>query len=327
MPNWHNILNEITQLGSPFDVIRRGYLKQLSEYTGRNTIIYYSGWLQKGGISGTEVNDSDKTGLMTVINGLDRSKGLDLFLHTPGGYTSATESFVDYIHSMFGNDVRAVVPQLAMSAGTMIACSCKSILMGKQSNLGPIDPQLEGLPAHGIVEEFKRAFDEIKAAQLNAIQKNSDPDAIAEANAKMAVWQPIIAKYSPALIGECEKNIEWSESMVKEWLNRNMLSGLDEEERNRVREVIMTELADHTVSKSHGRHIPMQKCEEIGLRIERLENDQVLQDLVLSVHHSCIHTLSGTPTMKIIENQKGVAFIQMAPQMVPMMAPGQMSNK
>lgn len=306
-------------MGSPHDVVRRNYLKKLSEYTGRNTIVYYSGWLQKN-VPGSEVNDSDKTGFMTVINGLDRAKGLDLILHTPGGLTAATESLVDYLHNMFDNDIRAIVPQLAMSAGTMIACSCKSILMGKQSNLGPIDPQLGPLPAHGIVEEFKRAHTEIKAAQINAITHPNDPSAIAEVNTKIALWQPIVAKYSPALIGECEKNIEWSESMVKDWLTRNMLSDLAPEDLERVRGVIMKELADHTVSKSHGRHIPIQKCIDIGLKIEKLEDDQTLQDLVLSVHHSCIHTLSETPSFKIIENQNGIAFIQMA-QMMPVPAP------
>lgn len=319
MPNWHDILNEIGRLGSPYDVVRRRYLKELSEYTGRNTIVYYSGWLQKN-VQGVEVNDSDKTGLMTVINGLDRTKGLDLVLHTPGGLTSATESVVDYLHSMFGNDIRAIVPQLAMSAGTMIACSCKSILMGKQSNLGPIDPQLGPYPAHGIVEEFKRAYNEIKAAQINAITHPNDAAAIAEANAKVALWQPIVAKYSPSLIGECEKNIDWSESMVKEWLARNMLAELAPDELDHVRSRIMTELADHSVSKSHGRHISIQKCIDIGLKIEKLEDDQKLQDLVLSVHHSCIHTLSATPAFKIIENQKGIAFIQIA-QMMPVQNP------
>lgn len=311
MPNWHEILKEIGQVGGPHDVVRREYLRKLSEKTGRNTIAYYSGWLQKN-VPGLEINDSDKTGFMTVINGLDRAKGLDLILHTPGGITAATESLVDYLNSMFGNNIRAIVPQLAMSGGTMIACSCKSILMGKQSNLGPIDPQLGEIPAHGIVEEFERAYNEINTSQLNALSHPNDPVAVAEANAKIAVWQPIIAKYSPALIGECEKNIDWSETMVKEWLERNMLSSLTHDEMETVRAAIMTELADHTVSKSHGRHIPMQRCIEIGLVIEKMEDDQELQDIILSVHHSFIHTLSGTPAKKIIENQNGIAYIQMA---------------
>jgi ClpP class serine protease len=102
---------------------------------------------------------------------------------------------------VFGGNIRAIIPQMALSAGTMIACACKEIIMGKHSSLGPIDPQLRGLPAHGVVEEFLRAHTEIK----------SDPS-------KAAVWQPIIAKYNPTLIGECEKSIDWSNEMVKEWL-------------------------------------------------------------------------------------------------------------
>jgi ClpP class serine protease len=101
-------------------------MAQLSGLTDRNVIAYYSGWLQKGyleqqGIRGFEVNDDDKNGFMATIHQLDRSKGLDLLLHTPGGDTAATESLVDYLRSMFGTDIRAIVPQLAMSAGTMIA--------------------------------------------------------------------------------------------------------------------------------------------------------------------------------------------------------------
>lgn len=291
MPNWHDILNELKEAGSSQDIIRRKYLKLLAEKTGRNTIIYYSGWLQKNNIAGLQVNDADKNGLMTVIHKLDRNKGLDLILHTPGGETAATESIVDYLKSMFGNDIRAIIPQLAMSAGTMIACASKEIVMGKQSSLGPIDPQFGGVPAHGIVEEFERAYKEIK-----------------DDNTKMAVWQPILNKYNPTLVGECEKAIEWSEKMVEVWLRDNMLNqveGIDEKIQS-----IIEELGDHAVNKSHSRHLSITKCKEIGLNVADLESDGEFQDLVLSVHHSCIHTLSSTNAYKIIENQDGIAFIQ-----------------
>jgi ATP-dependent protease ClpP protease subunit len=291
MPDWHEIGEELKQAGSTFDVIRRRYLKELSVKTGRNVIIYYSGWLQKNNIDGLQVNDADKNGLMTVIHKLDRTKGLDLILHTPGGDTAATESIVDYLYSMFGNNIRAIVPQLAMSAGTMIACSCKEIIMGQQSSLGPIDPQFGGIPAHAIVEEFKRAYSEIK----------EDP-------VKAAVWQPIIAKYNPTLVGECEKAIDWSEKMVENWLDRNMLS--NEPDKKKLIDNIIKELGDHAVNKSHARHLSMQKCEDIGLKIIEMESDHELQDLILSIHHICIHTLNATNAFKIIENQDGIAFIQ-----------------
>ncbi|WP_337461520.1 hypothetical protein [Jutongia sp.] len=77
---------------------------------------------------------------MTCIHGMDCSKGLDLVLHTPGDSPAAAEAIVNYLRAKFGNDIRVIVPQLAMSAGTMIACSAKQIIMGKQSSLGPIDP-------------------------------------------------------------------------------------------------------------------------------------------------------------------------------------------
>jgi hypothetical protein len=41
-----------------------------------------------------------------------------------------------------------------------------------------------------------------------------------------------------------------------------------------------------------------------------METNSMLQDLVLSIHHICIHTLGGTNAFKIIENQDGIAFIQ-----------------
>ena len=291
MPNWNEILDEIRVSGSTHDIIRRKYLKRLNNLTGRNVIIYYSGWLQKPGSNGVQVNDADKNGFMTVTHKLNRDKGLDLILHTPGGETAATESLVDYLRSMWGANVRAIIPQLAMSAGTMIACSCKEIIMGKQSSLGPIDPQFQGIPAHGVVEEFVRAHTEIRA----------DPS-------KAAVWQPIIAKYNPTLIGECEKAIEWSNQMVKDWLVSGMLHG--DPDANTKANQIIEELGNHALNKSHARHLSASRCSDIGLVVVKLEDDPKLQDAVLSIHHACIHTLTATNAFKIIENHNGIAFIQ-----------------
>jgi Serine dehydrogenase proteinase len=298
VPNWSELLREISTIGSPFDVLRRKYIGELSKYTKRNVICYYSGFLQKPELgAATAVNDTDKNGFMTAINGLDTSKGLDLLLHTPGGDTAATESLVDYLWSKFADDIRCFVPQMAMSAGTMIACSTKEIWMGKQSSLGPIDPQFGPMPAHGVLEEFKRAYDEIV----------NDPRTI-------PVWQPIIAKYNPAFLGECQKAIDWSTSLVDGWLKRNMLA--NEPDRDTIAKKVMHELADHAVSLAHNRHLSAQKCKEIGLKVYDLESDQKLQDKVLSVHHVFFQTLSSTPAFKIIENQNGAAFILQIQQLM-----------
>jgi len=308
MPNWNDLLDEIKSQGSQYDIIRRQYLERLFHLTGRNTIIYYSGWLQKRNLNVEDlgINDSDKIGFMSTVHKLDRSKGLDLILHTPGGSAAATESIVDYLRSVFGTDIRAIVPQLAMSGGTMIACACRSILMGKQSSLGPIDPQYGGLPAHGIVEEFKRVCEEIRQDQ-----------------SRIPVWQPIIAKYHPAMIGECEKAIKWSEEMVKDWLANGMLAGVANAKAEAER--IVKDLGDHSLTKSHDRHLSAARCREFGLKIERMEDQQELQEAILAVHHACMHTFSATPAFKIIENHEGTAYIQQVqniPLRIPQMVQG-----
>lgn len=297
MPNWNELLNEIKATGSMYDVIRRRYLAKLHEITGRNVIIYYSGWLQKRGVVGAEINDEDKNGFMTVIHQMDRSLGLDLILHTPGGESAATKSLVDYLRSMFGTDIRAIVPQLAMSGGTMIACACNEILMGKQSSLGPVDPQFSGIPAHGVVEEFNRAKEEI----------SKDASTI-------PVWQPIIAKYSPTFIGECEKAIAWSDKMTKEWLRTGMFAS--EKAPTRKINKILKELGDHALTKSHARHLSIERCREMGLKVSEIEDNKELQDAVLSLHYACMLTFSSTPAFKIIENQNGIAFIKIVQQVV-----------
>lgn len=294
MPNWSQLLDELTKSGSSHDSLRRKYLRKLHKYTKRNVIVYYSGWLQKGQFASSglsfEISDGDKGGFMTAIHKLDKTKGLDLILHTPGGSVSAAESIVDYLRHIFGRDIRAIVPQLAMSAGTLISLACSQIIMGKQSSLGPIDPQFGGISAHGVVEEWNTAKQEI----------------IANPNAA-AYWQFVLAKYSPSLVGDCVKAITWSKSIAEEWLKSGMF--YSEPDADQKAAAIVGELGDHSVTLAHDRHVSLAKAQSLGLKIVPLEDDGGLQDAVLSVHHCLIHTLSSTPAYKVIENHLGHAFI------------------
>ena len=128
-------------------LLRTRKMTDLSSFTGRNVICYFSAFLQSS-VANPElsINDNDINGFMNAISGMDKSKGLDLILHTPGGGVTATESIVTYLRKIFKMDIRVIVPHMAMSAGTMIACSSKEIVMGKQSSLGPIDPQYHNVP-------------------------------------------------------------------------------------------------------------------------------------------------------------------------------------
>lgn len=300
MPNWGEVLKEIQGYqidNSPLDVIRRKYLKIMHEYTGRNIIAYYSSFLQKPN-SNSSIDDNDKNAFMQTVHGLDKSKGLDLILHTPGGNTAATESIVSYLHSIFGNNIRAFIPQIAMSAGTMIALSCKEIVMGKQSNIGPIDPQFGGMSCAGVIEEFNNALKEIQT------NPNSLP-----------LWQVIISKYHPTFLGDCQKALDWSEKMVVSWLVRNMLSDVDKPED--AAKAIVEKLGSHKVTFTHSKHIHIDECKQLGLKVLELENMNKeekggckdLQDCVLTIHHTYMHTFSISNAIKIIENHNGNAMI------------------
>ncbi len=304
MPSWQELTETVQRrrreataaANGVYDEARKEAIQTLSKVTQRNVIVYYSGWLQKdhiarSGVSGFGVDDSDKNGFMAAIHRLDRNKGLDLLLHTPGGEVAATESLVSYLRSMF-SDIRAIVPQLAMSAGTMIALAAQEIVMGKHSSLGPIDPQISGVPAHGIIEEFETAKREIR-----------------QDSACIPVWQPIIAKYNPTLIGEAEKAIAWSEEIVREWLVTGMFAHLKPRPRESRADKVVAAFGDHALTKAHGRHISLQTAKEAGIKVKALESDQDLQEAVLTVHHACVLTLAETSAVKIIENQKGAAYI------------------
>jgi ClpP class serine protease len=221
MPDWKEVLRDIAveqvgQTESAFDIVRRRYIKSLANQTNRNVIAYYSGFLSKARIDGIEITDDDKNGFMLCIHELDRTKGLDLILHTPGGNVAATESLVVCLRQMFGNDIRAIVPQIAMSAGTMIACSCKEIVMAKHSSLGPVDPHFNGIPAVGVLEEIKKAYEQI-----------------AENISYVHVWNPILSQLPPSFVQQCEWAVERSKSFLQETLKENMFSDLPDRARRR----------------------------------------------------------------------------------------------
>lgn len=300
MPNWNDVLQEIAKEKNIYsmyaqtaaDRIRHSYLAKLCNKTGRNIIAYYSGFLSKQNIDSL-INDEDKNGFMMAIHNLDRTKGLDLILHTPGGDIAATESIVNYLHEMFGDNIRAIIPQIAMSAGTMLACSCREILMAKHSNLGPIDPQLAGIPAHGVIDEFERAYDEISKDKTGA---------------KAIIWGQIISKYHPTFLGQCENAIIWSESFVKEQLREVMFK--DKKNAGKKADEITKKLSNFNENKTHSRHFHRNECRKMGLNVLEIEKNAELQDLILTVHHTYMHALMNTSAFKIIENQNGAAFVK-----------------
>lgn len=318
MPTWSGILEELRQAQAAgernaFDVVRRKYLRLLHEKTGRNILLYASGFTQAKACppGSLMVVEEDIQGLMEVVHGLPKVP-TDLIIHSPGGSAEAAEGIVEYLHTQYPH-IRAVVPQMAMSAATMIACGAHRIVMGKHSNLGPTDPQLF-IPSSGRFEPAQAILDQFYMAITQATKPG------------MQAWAAMLQMYGPSLVAECHDLVRLSEKLVADWLKRWMLT--DEAKRlgrrrlGRKAAAIAKYLANRQNFLSHGRHLRRDRARDLGLVVDNLEEaeGEEFQDLVLSVFHATTHAFAGTGTVKIIENHEGKAFVKSWVQVPPQQA-------
>jgi len=248
------------------------------------------------------IHVSDVHGLMEVIHGL-QGPSLDLILHSPGGSPTAAEAVVTYLRSKF-SDLRVIVPYAAMSAATMVACAADSIVMGKHSFLGPIDPQILVQTALGV---------RMVAAQA-VIQQFQQAKVECQDQRNLAAWLPMLSQYGPDLLVESENFSKLSRKLVESWLKQYMFKDEPEKATD-----IAEWLATHDNFMTHSRQLSRDVLESHGLRISKLEDDQTAQDLFLSVFHASILTLS-TGTVKLMENHLGKCMATRI-QVVPVQQP------
>ena len=231
---------------------------------------------------------------MSVMHGMDWDKGLTLILHTPGGITNATETIVEYLLEKF-EFIEVVIPTFAMSAGTMISLAANRIIMGRQSQLGPIDPQMpiggRAVSARAVTDQFKEAKDQILG------------------NVKLAhVWAPILQSLGPSLIKEAENALDYSEKMVANWLIKRMLSDHpDSENKGTEIAAFFNRSEDH---KSHGARISRESARSVGVIIDDLESDQDFQDLILTAYHLVTMVYEKSPAAKVIYSNLGNVWIK-----------------
>ncbi len=120
---------------------------------------------------------------------------------------------------------------------------------------------------------------------------------------------PILDQYNPGLIKHCTRARELSETLVKNWLSFWMLKDQTDDEIKK----ISKDLAEHDLFQSHFRHMARDSARDVfNLVVDDLEDDQILQDLVLSIYHATTITFQ-TGVLKIIENHLGKAFVKSLP--------------
>lgn len=112
--------------------LRQLLIGDIQGATGRPLFIYFAQLDQS-------INHTDPDDLAEILSGISGDEA-DFLIQTPGGNVDATEKLIGILRHRL-KKWRVIVPSWAKSAGTVIALSADEIVLGLNSELGPIDPQ------------------------------------------------------------------------------------------------------------------------------------------------------------------------------------------
>jgi len=125
--------------------LRAETIRRIEGVTGIPLICYIAQTQNVQTFAPVHIDDSDIQGFADLINSID-NQSIDVFLVSNGGSAEAAERIVNLIREQY-NKVRYILPGNAYSAATLIAFSGNEIIMDISATLGPIDPQVNGIPA------------------------------------------------------------------------------------------------------------------------------------------------------------------------------------
>ena len=203
---------------------------------------------------------------------------LIFFLNTPGGSAESAEKMVEIIRFHF-SEVYFVVPDFALSAGTILCMSGDRIYMDYSSSLGPIDPQVhngkEWVPALGYLD---------KVAEM--LEKAKD-DKLTEAEFLILQNQDL------AVLSRYEQARDLTVTLLKKWLVEYKFNNwtvhetskkgqpvTKEEKQQRAEEIAKT-LGDNKRWHSHGRMIGPDTLQSVlRLKIDDYSTDGELRQLI-----------------------------------------------
>ncbi len=281
--DWHNFLAEKrAKKETSIDLYkyRRDCYKDIEKIRKRPLLVYAVKFPSNNLPVSIDIEDLD--GFYDLVNSTKKDNNeVDFLIHSPGGSPEATERIVTIIRSKF-KKVDFLIPHSAYSAATMLALSGNNILLHPEASLGPIDPQINGIPARAI----KRGFENAKMAI-----KKEGPEVL-------PAYVPLIEKYSLELLEICEDYEQLSKDLVKGWLKKYMFDG-DPNKKGLIDNAIdfFSKYDDH---RTHGRPLTYDKLQGLYLKIDQTKDD--LSALLREAYILLSGLFSVTPFVKIYEN-------------------------
>jgi len=209
----------------------------------------------------------------------DSRGSLAFLLETDGGYIEIVERIVAVLRRHYQH-VSFIIPDHAMSAGTVLAMSGDAIFMDYHSTLGPIDPQThrEGrrgfVPALGYLVQYERLIEKSRRGKLTA--------------AELAF---LVEKFDPAELYRYEQSRNLTIALLEEWLVKYKFKDW-KETRTRKRKVTpaMRKKRANEVARllnatdrwhSHARGISMEVLRsDVNLVIDDFEEDAALNQAI-----------------------------------------------
>lgn len=200
-----------------------------------------------------------------AIESIEEKKNTLAVIHdTSGGVLEVVERIVDCIRHFY-KEVIFIIPDRAMSAGTILALSGDRILMDYFSCLGPIDPQIEKegklVPALSYLNQFER------------LNKKAENGTLTSAEyallSKLDLGE--LYQFEQARELSCELLVEWlTKYKFKNWTKtRTRQTPVTDQMKKERADEIAKALNDNERWHSHGRGIDKQKLmDEIKLEIE-----------------------------------------------------------
>jgi len=212
-----------------------------------------------------------------------RRKSLAVLLETDGGYIEVAQRIADTFRRKYRR-VEFVIPDHAMSAGTVLVMSGDAIHMDYYAVLGPIDPQVVRrgggglIPGLGYLVQYKRLIEKSNKGQLSP--------------AELAF---LINKFDPAELYQYEQSRELSKTLLQDWLvkykfknwRRTKTRGRQVTRPMRVERAakIAEDLSDSDRWHSHGRGISMAVLRRVlRLQIDDFGADRELNHKVRQYH-------------------------------------------